>query len=196
MKTKLHMITFAILATSNVAAMDLFKPNQKFIGSVKPQPKVDNRKVPACLNKNKQTAKNFFYCPHPDNMYQIDGKWNAPPDWHSKQRSFSTKVTRFLGASWIGVNIGSVVCEYEGPMSTFPVQILSNRTFFKPTKARWSLEQSSDRSFKCYALKGDPCECGFSVYKLEGTTTDQAITEFMNIQKRNPAPYTSPFYGY
>jgi len=178
-----------------VMAMDLFNTRQTFEQPATKKGLETDRKIPACLNKNQQKAQNFFYCPHPSELYQIKKKWYSPGDWFSYEQSFAKTIDQFLGATWKGVNIGNIICLYKSRNATFPVQITNKQSVFQPTQANWPLSPNKEGSFQCLAIHNNPCDCGFSYHYSKEMTPKEASTLFMNIPKENPPPYTSPFYN-
>jgi hypothetical protein len=184
------------LLSANTMAMDLFFNNpQTFKATFDKKSQIEKRVIPACLNTTQQKAQNFYYCPDPSDLYKINKKWFAPVDWFSYEQSFVNKIDKFLGATWKGVNIGNIICLYQGKNSTFPVQLTNKESVFQPTKANWSTQPNKSGALECLAVNNNPCDCGFSYHKIIKKTPDEALTEFMKMPKKNPPPYTSPFYN-
>lgn len=50
--------------------------------------------------------------------------WGDDP-WEGDSPSFSEHATAFIGATWQGVNVGTITCSYRGDNSAdFPIQIV------------------------------------------------------------------------
>ncbi len=66
------------------------------------------------------------YCPlvtkltkNPD-----DQTWGADGGWKSNAPSFITELTTFVGAQWVGVSVGEIICLYaRAGRAEFPVAI-------------------------------------------------------------------------
>ena len=82
-------------------------------------------------------------CPAPNVLFR-DGKkmvWGAPGGWHSYYRSFVKKIARFTGAHWVGVDVGKVICTYQGQNKlTFTLFVENKQYVAKPNKGRWLKE--------------------------------------------------------
>lgn len=96
---------------------------------------------------------NMALCPPVDHLEKNNSKgtWFSNTTagfWKSYQRSFATKVLKFLGAQWQGENIGQLTCIYSSEQinhvlgdnstqPTLPVQLVFHSTAFVPSGGRW-----------------------------------------------------------
>ena len=62
-------------------------------------------------------------------------EWKTDSDWSSTAGSFSRSVTSFLGAQWKGVELGYLLCLYQGPnKNEFPIGMHRNMVIQSPEK--------------------------------------------------------------
>lgn len=100
-------------------------------------------------------------CPSTENI-QKDQKtmtWRTSNGWRSYDKSFSKRITHFLGAQWQGVNVGNVVCLYQSDDDmTFPITLHFNALVEEPTDGAWSKNLGgyknckSDKQESCYFI--------------------------------------------
>ncbi len=76
---------------------------------------------PGAVTK-KATAK-AIYCPRASQLIRKDMWWGYG-SWRSYDQSFVRKIKAFVGAQWIGVGVGTMICVYKGEQATsFPVTV-------------------------------------------------------------------------
>jgi hypothetical protein len=66
------------------------------------------------------------YCPPATNLTKdpVTQLWSADSGWKATAPSFVNSVTSFIGAQWVGVSVGVVICLYgKAGRSDFPVAI-------------------------------------------------------------------------
>lgn len=82
-----------------------------------------------------------MYCPSVDQLKLNPHTkiWSAPGGWKSYEKSFGTKMKRFMGAQWVGVQLGQIICIYQPVgLFTFPVFIYYNKQVIEPiVKSPW-----------------------------------------------------------
>ena len=54
-------------------------------------------------------------------------EWTTDTDWKSTTNSFSKQAVSFLGSQWKGVQMGHLLCLYQGPSKDeFPISMAKN----------------------------------------------------------------------
>ncbi len=80
------------------------------------------------------------FCPDPSILVKdpVAGTWSAPGGWQSYTQSFASSVLRFNGVQWAGIQVGQVICTYQGKeKNTFPIQLVYNKLVLQPTGGQW-----------------------------------------------------------
>jgi hypothetical protein len=87
----------------------------------------------------KSPKEAVHYCPLISELVKENLLWSARSGlWKSYSQSFAKEIDRFIGAQWIGVNVGKVICLYQGKGSfDFPIAL-------EPAKAILILEPKGD----------------------------------------------------
>ncbi len=109
-----------------------------------------------------QKVKNIFYCPAIQSIKKNNKtlNWYAPGGYKSYETSFASKVTSFLGAQWVGANVGQITCVYHSQQhSTFPILLVFHTLTYQPKSGRWS--KNLGGYFNCKSHKQK--DCPFSV---------------------------------
>ncbi len=81
-------------------------------------------------------------CPQPADLIapNFDTKqfiWQANGGWKSEV-SFAETIDKFVGAQWIGTNVGSVTCIYKDKSEgTFPLGMQNGKIVYMPTGGKW-----------------------------------------------------------
>ena len=127
-----------------------------------------------------QTTLVTLHCPNiNDLVLSPDRKWESKlKHWKSSQRSFTTKLSVFVGGQWIGQgpNIGQVICLYTVPNAQEMVtQLRFNTMVNRPTSGAWeappSLQYQKEPNFlNCVAHDLPPSTCSFTVRSLKKST--------------------------
>lgn len=84
------------------------------------------------------------YCPAPSALVKNAKTltFKAKGGWKSYEKSFITKVTKFTGAQWQGINVGQVLCVYHGePMGSFPLEVYYSHLSITPSKGNWQTKK-------------------------------------------------------
>ena len=126
-------------------------------------------------------------------------EWKTDSDWNSTAGSFSRSVTSFLGAQWKGVELGYLLCLYQGPnKNEFPIGMHRNMVIQSPEKLLdnlspkgadyknpWNVkEKKTQVTMDCYSKNSNPCDCPFIEYVEKKESVDEIVG---SIQK--PAQY-------
>ena len=105
-----------------------------------------------------------FYCPLPTELYQENLFWKAPYGWRDYSTSFAKAIKGFIGAQWIGVNLGKIICLYNGlednglEENDFPIALERDVLIQKPQGQHWKLKPNgyevcdSDNTMDCLFL--------------------------------------------
>lgn len=139
--------------------------------------------VPAmdCLTPREQEARNIHYCPDVSDLSRQGTTWSAPGNWKSYQVSFISTVTRFMGAQWMGTNVGRTVCLYSGDNSNdFPVQLVFPALSELPDLPLWKAGSNSNTA-DCVSNQGLICDCPIKVFQ-EDAEINNAKSAVMNIE--------------
>ena len=65
-----------------------------------------------------------IFCPPPEALTRQGLIWSGPDNWKSYNGSFVKQIGGFIGAQWIGINVGKVICIYRGEAGfDFPVTL-------------------------------------------------------------------------
>lgn len=111
---------------------------------------------------------NALTCPDTQTLTQ-DPKnktWSAKGGWKSFNLSFATKADHFIGAQWVGVNVGKITCVYA-PLEkmTFPITVQYMGLVFVPESGMWQKPQKKDQGYRnCISTKQNNC---FFIPRLE-----------------------------
>jgi hypothetical protein len=98
-------------------------------------------------------------------------RWHVGTEWKSFTQSFVTEIGSFIGAQWTGINVGKIICLYQGKNSfEFPIAIEQKEStlFLEPTSDNWSTKINGYRI--CQAT--NVADCPFFVQGTEATSAD------------------------
>lgn len=87
-----------------------------------------------------QTAKPQ-YCPLAKELTKQDLIWTVGDTWKSYSESFVNKIGSFVGAQWVGIRVGKIICLYKGENSfDFPIALeqVKSKIITEPSGAYWS----------------------------------------------------------
>lgn len=96
---------------------------------------------PLAWAKSAKLPPGYRSCPKINQIKKTPQKmiWRAPGGWKSSEVSFASRITKFIGAQWQGVNVGNVSCLYQTDNSmTFPVILRSDHLIYMPKGGKWS----------------------------------------------------------
>jgi len=106
-------------------------------------------------------SDHFFFCPMPQELEKepVKKTWSAQRlQWRSYEISFVDKVTKFLGAQWVGANVGQLTCVYSGDdPKEFPILLIFSTLVYSPETDKWSKDLGGFRNCKT----DDPQHCPF-----------------------------------
>ncbi|MBN2689689.1 MAG: T4SS-associated protein EirA [Gammaproteobacteria bacterium] len=87
---------------------------------------------------NTQSVK--IFCPSASSLERHALAWRVGDKWISGDNSFVQTIARFIGAQWVGVNVGQIICIYQGSQQQmFPVALRPVHAVLisKPTGSNW-----------------------------------------------------------
>lgn len=124
------------------------------------------------------------HCPFPSELIRKNMWWRAPNNWRSYTRSFVTEIASFIGAQWVGVNVGAIICIYQGKNATdFPVTIQQNAVIVPmPTGGKW---QDPDQSGRVNCYSNNVADCPFTLPKKTTITIEQAYEALQSFKSSN-----------
>lgn len=117
-------------------------------------------------------------------------EWSTDNGWKSTASSFTTSVTKFLGAQWKGVQMGYMLCLYQGPNTNeFPIGMHKNVVVESPLqlldhldpkgadfKNPWIVkEKKVQTTLDCYAKNDNPCDCPYIVFRVKQQSVDEIV---------------------
>ena len=116
------------------------------------------------VNQKKITAKqpkHLFFCPTIKDLKKSTDPnkltWSAPNGWKSFEASFVNKIGTFLGAQWVGANVGQMTCIYHGVVKTsFPVLLIYKTLTLAPKGDKWSKDLGGYQNCKSSQQKDCP----------------------------------------
>ncbi|MDF3055007.1 MAG: putative exported protein [Gammaproteobacteria bacterium] len=104
-------------------------------------------------------------CPPVTSLTQDPVKkiWTGPGNWHSLNPSFSRTLDRFVGAQWVGVGVGHIVCSYTNHTQvSFVVHLQRNNLVSSPVGGLWSKDKGGHKD--CFS--SDTQQCSYSVINI------------------------------
>jgi hypothetical protein len=146
----------------------------------------DNGATPPKSMGNDQEVLQTVYCPLPSQLIKNGLFWGTPTgNWKSYTESFNQQILSFVGAQWVGVNVGKMICIYKGNLSlSFPI-ILQNDTLAQiPQGNLWGVDIGGYRS--CHSTS--VLDCPFIV-KTEKMNI-QDVYKSLDFFKGKPNPVT------
>ncbi len=82
--------------------------------------------------------------------------WSDKSGWKSYSPSFAEHLTKFLGAQWQGVNVGTLSCLYSGDNNmTFPVILTYNQLTLAPVNGKWGKDVGGYAN--CFSSNQNDC---------------------------------------
>ncbi len=104
------------------------------------------------------------YCPTVNKLTKQGMRWDGPGGWKSYSDSFVKQTKYFIGAQWIGINVGKIICLYRGDDSlTFPVALERNDVLIKAPKIDKTHYWTQDRGGYMECRSADIKKCPFKI---------------------------------
>lgn len=129
-----------------------------------------------------QTGK-VEYCPEVTQLVRKGLWWGASGSWRSYSTSLVKEVSNFVGAQWVGINVGVIICIYKGQNATdFPVTVQRSIIVPMPTSQGWIRELQSGR-MDCYS--NQVTDCPFVVPVHTQQSIQQVYQDLQSFKKNN-----------
>ena len=135
----------------------------------------------------------FDQCPQPSELVK-DSKtmqWSAKghldgTKFQSFDKSFTNTVDHFIGAQWVGVKVGQIICLYQPSNSNeFPVQLVFNTLTYAPTGKHWSKDLGGHEN--CVSV--NPEDCQYQLKPAEKKTDPYKAALGLKDSAKNLQPY-------
>lgn len=120
------------------------------------------------------------YCPPVSALVKEGLWWRSGTNWKCFNQSFVNEIDSFIGAQWVGVQLGKVICMYQGKNTfDFPIALepITPVPVIEPDGAGWSSNINGYRLCK----STNNMDCAFYV-KVE--TKPKDIYEEIQYQPR------------
>lgn len=125
-----------------------------------PQPPMD------CVPAEERIQRNIHYCPDVSFLSRQNTMWHGPTGWKGNQISFTSTLTRFVGAQWTGTNVGRLVCLYTGDnINDFPVQIALSALVITPDLPVWMHSNKEKSTINCVSTNNQVCDCPIQLFQ-------------------------------
>jgi len=122
---------------------------QSMAMTTKPKTKVNNITNSSDVSIEKTTKENAAqttqitkFCPKVEELTKKDDLWTTLDNkWKNFTPSSATKVLSFLGAQWVGIKFGKIICLYKtNEAVAFPLAVeqLSSQPILEPNQFGWS----------------------------------------------------------
>jgi hypothetical protein len=123
------------------------------------------------------------FCPQPSELVKNGLYWGTRfGDWKSYSESFHSDITGFIGAQWVGINVGKMICIYKGNEKiAFPVTLQSDTLAQTPMGGHWG---RSDLGGYRNCESNNVYDCPFIVKKQ--VTNMEQIYESIHFFKNKP----------
>jgi hypothetical protein len=108
-----------------------------------------------------------YFCPQDKNLVK-DGLWWSSHDgaWKCYTQSFAKSIDAFIGAQWVGVKVGKIICLYRGKEGTdFPIALerVHVKEVLEPSGVGWS---ALVRGYK-FCRSSNVADCPFYIKPTE-----------------------------
>lgn len=135
-----------------------------------------------------QTFVQTLFCPTPDQLIKSGLFWGtATGGWKSYSESFDDSIMSFMGAQWVGINVGKMICFYKGNLAmSFPITVQNDTLAQGPTGANWGTDLGGYRN--CHS--SNVADCPFIV-KTQSVNMQQ-IYQSLDFFKNKPNPLLQP----
>lgn len=145
-----------------------------------------NTTAPVVVNQpdGTQVTIQTLFCPSPNQLIKNGLFWGtATGGWKSYSESFDTAISSFIGAQWVGVNVGKMICIYKGNLSmSFPITIQNDTLSQTPAGGLWGVDQGG--YLNCHS--NNLADCPFVVKTT--VVNMQQIYQSLDFYKNKPSP--------
>ncbi len=99
-------------------------------------------------------------CPSVESLQKEGTKWTTVDGkWETYTPSLATKVLNFIGAQWVGIKIGKIICLYQtNEAVSFPIALEQTRSqlILEPNNMAWSALVGNRRFCKSASVADCP----------------------------------------
>lgn len=141
----------------------------------------------AAASSTSQTAQasapEYLYCPEANKLQKEGGWWKIGDIWKSDSQSPGQKIKEFIGAQWIGVKFGRIICLYsEEEKYAFPVALVTVNPvlIFDPESTSWIANKKGYKD----CVSHNVLDCPFLQQKPSDTTDIYKQIEYKDKNKR------------
>jgi len=102
------------------------------------------------------------YCPLAKELERQNMSWEIGKVWKSYGESFVSKIDGFVGAQWVGIKVGKIICLYKGENNNdFPVALeqVKSRIILEPSGTHWSALVNNHK----FCKSGNVFDCPYYV---------------------------------
>jgi hypothetical protein len=150
---------------------------------------VNNNQTPLTTNSASQAPNDAVsiqtvYCPQPSQLIKSGLYWGTVVGgWKSYSESFDQRIASFVGAQWVGINVGKMICIYKGNLAmSFTIPLQNDTLSQVPTGGLWGKDLGGYRN--CHSTNVQDCPF---VVKTE-TVNMQQIYRSLDFFKGKPSP--------
>jgi len=155
-------VVITLLLSSALSGVAIAAENTAVTGNLPLLPQADLSKEAAAQGRfsspNTQLVSDL--CPPVESLVKDPHTqgWSAPHGWKTTSPSFLRSVDSFMGAQWVGISIGEVICVYtKSGRSTFPVTLQRGKLVPAPMGGgAWSEDKGGFMECKSTDLKQCP----------------------------------------
>ncbi|MDP1574538.1 MAG: T4SS-associated protein EirA [Coxiellaceae bacterium] len=143
---------------------------------------------PTSPSNNQTNSVLIATCPHISEIKKnlTKGNWTATTKygfWESYHRACSNDLTKFVGAQWVGANLGQVTCIYKADVQfdmgnqlitqpSFPVLLVYHALAHQPKGIHWKHMQHG--VYNCDSQNQDDCAFAVNLEKQSGNIFEEA----------------------
>lgn len=167
---------------------------------------ISNSALAAVITEDTTQPEPNAYCPQISQLLKnpVKGNWYAQTTegyWQSYDMSFATNIDQFLGAQWVGENLGQITCVYRSSQrftvngalniqKTLPVLLVYHALTHQPSGQFWK-KRPGHGVYDCYGQTLQ--DCPFRVH-LQPKETD-IFKEAASFKSQQSQQNLSPLDG-
>ena len=129
-----------------------------------------------------------YYCPSVSELTKDGLSWSAREGgWQSFSPSFAQEINTFLEAQWIGVNVGKIICLYQGKENfDFPIAIEPAKSILvlEPYGQAWATKHPGFKTCKSTNVS----DCPFMAQQEESAENPYTQIKYHSDQHETTTP--------
>lgn len=138
-----------------------------------------NQSIPT----GEEQAKNLSHCPNIEDIAKSGTSWETTDGkWKSFSESTSTKIKSFIGAQWVGLKVGKIICLYQPEEElSFPIAMeqVHSEIVLEPTGPNWSALVTDRRLCKSINIE----DCSYYLQPPPDTSDIYKGLEYTGVKK-------------